>query len=135
MAAAPLPGDVGSEDARSGLAAPLPGPSSAGMKNPPRQCREGSHSPRIMSQAGQQRPLHLDAPSVLIDQPPAPPPPLRLSSPRVGKQPDIRCPYDVTHDEGFLLRCLIRHYGWSWVSPGVLRRPDTTIAAMREEVA
>jgi hypothetical protein len=88
-----------------------------------------------MSHHGQQLPLHLDAPSVLIEQPPAPPPPLPTSSPRIGRQPDIRCPYDVTHDEGFLLRCLIRHYGWTWVSPGLLRRPDTIIAAIRGEVA
>jgi len=88
-----------------------------------------------MSHVGQQRPLHLDQPSVLHEQPPAPPPPLRLSSPYVGKQPDIRCPYDVTHDEGFLLRCLIRHYGWHWVEPGVLRRPDASSDYERQEAA
>jgi hypothetical protein len=76
-----------------------------------------------MSHVGQQRPIHLDQPSILIEQePPAPPPPL-TSLPRTGKQPDIRCPYDVAHDEGYLIRCLIRHYGWTWLEAGVLRRP------------
>jgi len=88
-----------------------------------------------MSHAGRQRPLHLDAPSVLIEQLPAPPPPLPTSIPRIGKQPDIRCPYDVTHDEGFLLRCLIRHYGWTWAGPGLLRRPDASNAATQEVAA
>ena len=76
-----------------------------------------------MPRAGQQRPIHLDAPSILIEdpQPPAPPPPVSL--PYTGKVPDIRCPYDISHNEGYLIRCLIRHYGWTWLEAGVLRRP------------
>jgi hypothetical protein len=76
-----------------------------------------------MSRHTDARLQRLDQPSVLIEQePPAPPPPL-TSLPRTGKQPDIRCPYDVAHDEGYLIRCLIRHYGWTWLEAGVLRRP------------
>ena len=76
-----------------------------------------------MPRANHERPIHLDQPSVLIEdsQPPAPPPPLSL--PYLPKQPDIRCPYDISHNEGYLLRCLIRHYGWTWLDAGVLRRP------------
>jgi hypothetical protein len=82
-----------------------------------------------------ERPLRLDRPSILIEEPPAPPPPPRTSSPRIGRQPDIRCPYDVAHDEGYLIRCLIRHYGWFWTEPGVLNRPDGSIADVRGQAA
>jgi len=38
------------------------------------------------------------------------------------EQPQTRSPYDVWHDEGYLIRCLKRHHGWSQPEAGVLRR-------------
>lgn len=39
------------------------------------------------------------------------------------KLPDTRSPYDPWHDEGYLIRCLIRMHGWAWQEAGLLRRP------------
>jgi hypothetical protein len=38
-------------------------------------------------------------------------------------RPDTRSPLDPWHDEGYLIRCLIRMHGWSWQEAGLLRRP------------
>lgn len=37
-------------------------------------------------------------------------------------RPDTRSPYDPWHEEGYLIRCLIRLHGWSWQEAGLLRR-------------
>lgn len=37
-------------------------------------------------------------------------------------QPDTRSPYDPWHDEGYLIRCLVRMHGWTHPEAGLLRR-------------
>ena len=39
------------------------------------------------------------------------------------KVPDSRSPADLVIAEGVAIRVLIRLYGWSWLAPGILRRP------------
>lgn len=37
-------------------------------------------------------------------------------------RPDTRSPEDPWHDEGYLIRCLVRMHGWAHLEAGVLRR-------------
>jgi hypothetical protein len=36
--------------------------------------------------------------------------------------PDLRSPSDVFHSEAYLMRCLVKLYGWRVLEPGNLRR-------------
>jgi hypothetical protein len=76
-----------------------------------------------MSHVGQQRPIHLDQPSILIESsqpPPPPPPPLSEYFPR---SPDSRSPQTFVIGEATAIRVLVKLYGWTWLQAGVLRRP------------
>lgn len=80
-----------------------------------------------MTQARRQaRPVRLDQPGRIPDDPPsltleqeAPPPRVKPQL-AIGPQPDSRSPMDVVHSEGYLLRCLKVHYGWVAVSEKTL---------------
>ena len=78
-----------------------------------------------MTHPGQQRPIHLDQPSILIEQespppripqgpPPPPPPPI----------PITHSPYELVIAEDTLTSMLVKQYGWSWTLAGHLRRPE-----------
>ena len=38
-------------------------------------------------------------------------------------QPDSRSPYEVVHSQAYLIRCLVRQYGWHVIAPDQLYRP------------
>jgi hypothetical protein len=45
------------------------------------------------------------------------------SKPQLGQlTADLRSPADVYHSEAYLLRCLVKLYGWRVLEPGSLRR-------------
>jgi hypothetical protein len=77
-----------------------------------------------MTRLGPQRPLHLDAPSILIEQPPSPrrvppgPPP-----PPPPPPPDSRSPQTFVIAEATAISVLVKLYGWTWLEAGILRRP------------
>lgn len=77
-------------------------------------------------QQRQARPVRLSEPGRIPDDPPSvtlehpAPPPVAVPPPQPGPPPDSRSPYEVVHDEGYLLRCLKRHYGWASESETVL---------------
>lgn len=76
-----------------------------------------------MTHARQQRPIHLDQPSILIEQqgpPPPPPPPLSEYFPR---SPDSRSPQTYVITEATAIGVLVKLYGWTWLQAGILRRP------------
>lgn len=52
--------------------------------------------------------------------------------------PDVRGPFDVWHDEAYLIGWLVRLHGWYVLEPGVLRRrwrPDAAVRAQAERLA
>ena len=51
----------------------------------------------------------------------------KMQSPQEPHRPDTRSPLDPWHDEGYLLRCLVRMHGWSWQEAGLLRRPARSV--------
>jgi hypothetical protein len=79
-----------------------------------------------MTQPRISRPVYLDQPSVLFEQPPAPrrpvigPPP-----PPPPPLPDSRSPQTFVMAEATAIRVLVKLYGWQHLEAGLLRRPGT----------
>ena len=61
--------------------------------------------------------------SIGPDDPGHGPPALAALLPGHPRQPDSRSPLEVVHSEEYLVRCLVRQYGWHWAAAGILRRP------------
>lgn len=47
---------------------------------------------------------------------------VQMQSARETGRPDTRSPEDPWHEEGYLIRCLVRMHGWAHLEAGVLRR-------------